>query len=478
MLIKLFFKVKFLSKFVLSEATKVIELIDKFPFLEEKLVELDPLLKRFRNPILRKTVGRRATLTDVADMINRDIKSVIMFFSNQIEQQTGTKIETKVGDARKSGWEDEHVRKREMLKALVLELHAGGDLPSLKARFKEIIGDIEATDIASMEQELINSGELTVDQITLLCDLHVGIFEDALNENQKPLTSPGHPVFTYMEENRVAKELIVEIRKQPKPELLEKLGQIEIHYTRLENQLFPMLEKKKFEGPSQVMWAKHDEIRKLLRQGVDVDVKNLTQQIEDMIFKEETILFPTSLELLTSLDWQNVRKGEEEIGFAFGVIPGNIWVPITPEIIHHRGQEPQVDETLSLQTGKLSLEQINLIMTNLPIEFSFINEKDEVAYYSDSKDRIFPRSPGVIGRKVQKCHPPKSLHKVNEIIEAFKANQKNMAEFWINMAGKFIHIRYFAIRDDSGRYRGTLEVTQDVTAVRSLEGERRLVSWN
>lgn len=460
----------------MSEATKIIELIDKFPFLEELLVELDPILKRFQNPIIRKTVGKKATLTDVANLINQDLKSVIDFFSSKIEQHIGDKVDVQIGSTGKSGFEDEHVRKKEMLKALVLELHAGGEKSALKARFKEILGDVEATDIASMEQELINSGELTVDQITLLCDLHVGIFEDSLEKNLRPEESPGHPIHTYMEENRAAEELIADIRENPTPELIQKLADIEIHYTRLENQLFPMLEKREFEGPSQVMWAKHDEVRQLIRQGSEVDAEEFATQVEDMIFKEETILFPTSLELLSIQDWQKVKNGEEEIGFAW-VSPGDEWKPVTPEVIHEVKEPPQLADILSMQTGKLTLEQINLIMTNLPIEISFINENDEVAYYSDTKERIFPRSPGVIGRKVQRCHPPKSLDKVMKIIEAFKTGQEDVAEFWINMNGKYIHIRYFAIRDNSGKYRGTLEVMQDVTSIRALEGERRLINW-
>ncbi len=465
-----------MSNYIISDATKIIELIDKFPFLEELLDELDPILKRFQNPILRKTVGRKATMTDVANLIHQDLKSVIDYFSSKIEEHTETKVDVQIGSTSTSGFEDEQVRKREMLKALVLELHAGGEKSALKARFKEILGDVEATDIASMEQELINSGELTVDQITLLCDLHVGIFEDTLEKKQTPQETPGHPIHTYMEENRAAEELIKSIRENPTPELVRKLADIEIHYTRLENQLFPILEKNLFEGPTQVMWAKHDEVRQLIRQGSEINTEEFATQVEDMIFKEETILFPTSLELLTIQDWQKVKNGEEEIGFAW-VTPGDEWKPVTPEVIHQVDKPKLLDNILDMQTGKLTLEQINLIMTNLPVEVSFINENDEVVYYSDTKERIFPRSPGIIGRKVQRCHPPKSLDKVMQIIEAFRNGQKDVAEFWINMGDKFVHIRYFAVRDNSGNYRGTLEVMQDVSSIRALEGERRLVNW-
>ena len=467
-----------MAEFTISETTKIIDVFNRFPFLEADLIELDSKFKRFKNPILRRTVGRKATLNDVSAIIGIDLNKLMDYILAKIEEksQTIVSFEEDIQEI-KSGWVDEKARKREMMKALVLELHEGqDDLSTLQERFREILGDVEATDIATMEQELINSGELTVDQITLLCDLHVGIFEESLREKLKPETKPGHPVHTYMAENAKAKEIIAELRRKPTPELIAELGKIEIHYTRLENQLFPMLEKKKFEGPSQVMWAKHDEVRALIRQRENVDVNELTSQVEDMIFKEESILFPTSMELLTSVDWQRVRNGEEEIGFAW-VTPGDEWKPLTPEDIHQVPSTLISDKILSLDTGKMPLELLNLILTHLPIEISFINEQDEVVYYSDTKERIFPRSPGVIGRKVQKCHPPKSVHLVNQIIDAFKAGTQDVAEFWITMAGKFLHIRYFAIRDTDNIYRGTLEVMQDVTKIRSLEGERRLVHW-
>jgi len=463
-------------KIVLSETTKINDIVKEYPFLKEVLTELDPKLKRLQNPILSKTVGRKATLTDVAQLINLDLNQVVEFLAEKIEKYSSTKVPIKISTQRMSGWKDKRSRKRELLKALVLELHDGGDLNTLKSRFEEIVGDVEATEIATMEQELIDSGELTVEQITLLCDLHVGIFEDALALNLLPVATPGHPIHTYTAENEYAKKIIAEIRQQPSKSLINKLSQIIVHYTRLENQLFPILEQKDFSGPSQVMWSKHDEVRDLLRRQEQVDAGEIAKQVEDMIFKEETILFPTSLELLTSSDWLAVKKGEEEIGFAW-ITPGDEWKPITPETIHTTDISEKKPDKLDLNTGKMSPSQIDLVLTHLPVEISFIDEKDEVAYYSGTKERIFPRSPGVIGRNVQKCHPPRSLDKVNQIMEAFKSGRKDQAEFWIEMEGKFLYIRYFAVRDDNGLYTGTLEVTQDVTTIRTLKGERRLLDW-
>ncbi|MHA2167641.1 MAG: DUF438 domain-containing protein, partial [Candidatus Hodarchaeales archaeon] len=200
---------------VLSETTKVNDILKEYPFLKEVLTELDPKLKRIQNPILSKTVARKATLTDVSQLINLDLNQVLQFFAKKIEETTSTIIPINIGEQESSGWKDEKSRKRELLKALVLELHDGGDKDTLKQRFEEIVGDIEATEIASMEQELIDSGELTVEQITLLCDLHVGIFEDSLALNVKPVATPGHPIHTYLAENEVAKEIIADIRKKP-----------------------------------------------------------------------------------------------------------------------------------------------------------------------------------------------------------------------------------------------------------------------
>ncbi len=123
----------------------------------------------------------------------------------------------------------------------------------------------------------------------------------------------------------------------------------------------------------------------------------------------------------------------------------------------------------------MTLAEINRVFGHLPIDVTFVDTEDAVRFFSQGKDRIFPRSPAIIGRKVQNCHPPASVHRVQQILDDFRAGLRDEAEFWIQMQGKFIHIRYFALRDEAGAYQGTLEVTQDVTHIRALEGERRLL---
>jgi hypothetical protein len=274
--------------------------------------------------------------------------------------------------------------------------------------------------------------------------------------------------------------------------LIERLSEIDIHYTRKENQLFPMLEAHHFSGPSQVMWSIHDDIRANLKQarqgiansdpqGTLTPLKEAIQAIRDMIYKEEHILFPASLDMLSEPEWIKVKEGEADIGFAW-VVPDTGWPEDIIEAPEELPPEPaevlaEVAGALGLDTGRMTLEQINLMLTHLPVDLTFVDENDRVAYYSEGPERIFPRSPAIIGREVRNCHPPKSVHLVNQILDAFKSGSRDTAEFWIELGGKFIYIRYFAVRDASGYYRGCLEVSQDLTKIRKLEGQQRLLDW-
>lgn len=184
------------------------------------------------------------------------------------------------------------------------------------------------------------------------------------------------------------------------------------------------------------------------------------------------ILFPMAIEIFSREDWQRVRQGEEAIGFA--------WIEPPPAMEMETGAtEPKVvpEGAFEMRTGLLDLTQINLMLTHLPVDISFVDEQDRVLYYSDCPERIFPRSPAVIGRAVQNCHPAESVEMVNRILDAFRNGEKRKAEFWINFGGRFILIQYFAVVDGDGRYRGCLEVSQDVTEIRGLEGEKRLLDW-
>jgi len=450
----------------INKKTKILPLIKQFPHVYNELLKLSPKIKRLKNPIVRRTIGKSATIKDVSKLIDVDLSKIL-----QVIEVSMGKTSEEIDELK--------TQRREQLKELVIDMHKGAELEGLKERFKEILVDVSSAEIGEMEQSLIDEGILKADQITELCDIHVELFKDMLDEKECPETVSGHPVHTYMEENKIAMDLIQKIRSaadENKLELLKELAKLELHYTRIENQLFPILENLDISGPPQVMWAVHDEIRAGFKEKKLENIEELIVKVDEMIYKEEHILFPMALEKFKESDWARVKRGEEEIGYVW-VRPGDKWKPITPGDVHAPEIKLEPSNLLDLDTGKLTLKQINLMLKHLPIDISFVDVNDEVKYYSATDERIFPRSPAVIGRKVQKCHPPKSMHIVEDIVAKFKSGEKSVAEFWIQLGEKFVNIRYFAVRDDQDKYIGTLEVSQDVSHIKTLEGERRLVQW-
>ncbi|HYE80835.1 MAG TPA: PAS domain-containing protein [Clostridia bacterium] len=273
---------------------------------------------------------------------------------------------------------------------------------------------------------------------------------------------------------------------------IRELMEFNQHYLKKENILFPYMEKKleRFDGLA-IMWALHDEARSILKktiEGLEADSyteAELNAQLGSLFFamhglvkKEELILFPAASEVIDENDWKEMQRQSLEYGFPF--------IKKTVQIAEEKNEAEKMNEfiadhkdgcMLTTETGDLSLEQILMIFNTMPVDMTFVDENDRVRFYTRPKDRIFPRSPAVIGRDVAKCHPPESVHKVHEIIEAFKAGRKDSAIFWINIKGKKILIQYFALRDPEGNYRGILEVSQDISEIAKLEGEKRLLHW-
>jgi len=470
----------------LSPKTKVNDLLSRYPFLKDFLIGLNPEFKMLDNPFMRKTVGRIASLGKVAMIGGMDVKKLIDDLGAEIGKKSGDTVTVSYGD----GGPDEQDAKIDTLKGIIRGLHEGKDAQSQKEKFHELIKDVAPWEIAQMEQRLIAEG-MPETEIKNLCEVHVSVFKEALEHKTVPGLPAGHPVHTFMLENRACEGILKEAeaisdyagQKDALLGVLDRLALIDTHYVRKENQLFPILETKGITGPSKVMWALHDDIRgfmKDVRKRVTdgnmekVAVEALSKMVGDMIYKEEHILFPMALETLSEEEWAKVAKGEEEVGYAW-IKPEAKWRPAAGSF----QQELLAEKvgSLNLDTGQLTADQVNLIMTHLPVDVSFVNENDEVAYYSAGPERIFPRSAGVIGRKVQNCHPPKSVDTVEKILSSFKAGTRDVAEFWIQMAGKVIHIRYFAVRDSGGGYRGCLEVSQDITHIQKLTGQKRLLDW-
>lgn len=479
----------------LTPKTKVADILDAYPFMPEFLVELSPKYKLLTNPVARKTVGAVATLAQAASIGGIGIDELLSKMADKIEAETGTAVSWSAGEAETERLEDPLAR-HEVLKEIIRDLHAGADMQSVKARFRDLIRDIDAAEISKLEQRLIEEG-MPAEEVKRLCDVHVQVFRESLEEKDVPAVAAGHPVHTYMLENRAAEKLMDRlealcdaigddpdreefiIHRGELEQLLASLLKIDLHYQRKEYQLFPLLEKHGVSGPSQVMWSLHDDIRGMLRNAggelrdgrprqLVAAVREIVRAIRDMIYKEERILFPASLETLSAEEWETAGRGEAEIGYAW----------IEPEVTAPReeaGARAMAGGAIGLDTGKMTAEQIDLLLKSLPIDISFVDENDEVAYYSAAAERIFPRSPGIIGRKVQNCHPPGSVQAVQRILDDFRAGKRDVAVFWIQMQGRFIHIRYFAMRAADGAYRGCVEVSQDVTEIRRIQGEKRLL---
>ena len=493
----------------IDSKTKLDDLLKTHPFLLEFLAAYSPKFAKLKNPVLRKTVGKLATLGQVAGLGDMPADTLLTAIAGEIARVTGEHVKSAAAatapTAGDTAFTDKAAR-LEVLKDIIRDLHDGADIDVLRKRFADLVKDLGPTEIPEMEQRLIEEG-MPESEVKRLCDVHVQVFKESLEGQPAPQSIPGHPLHTLMSENRALETILSGIENElaglsgapgadfPAAALerlkgeLDRLSEIEKHYVKKENQLFPLLEDHNVSGPSKVMWAIHDDVRAHLKEltgyvaaGRKAETlgmgRQLLTEIRDMIYKEEKILFPMTLETLTERDWARVKHGEEVVGYAW-VAPGEDWKPavaVAPEDLK-RSAYRRPDEPLTLDTGALTPDIVNLILKTLPLDISFVDANGEVRYFSDTAERLFSRSPAIIGRKVQNCHPPASVHVVETILKAFKAGTRNSAEFWITIRGKFLLIRYIAVRDKDGSYKGCLEVTQDVTEIRALQGQKRLLDW-
>ncbi len=394
-------------------------------------------------------------------------------------------------------------QKRKILKGLILKLHRGEDPERVKAELRQTLGQIPYDDVVRVEQELIAEG-LPQEEVVKLCDLHTAVLDGGIDQAGAKTAEPGHPVHTFKEENRALEREIAVLEKlyhagpeAPAQETyaallkgFNSLMDIDKHYKRKENLVFPYLEKHGITGPPAVMWAKHDETRKLLKkamQALETGMKNnseiawvvpelqaATQAVTDMIGKEENILLPMCMDALTEEEWHEIYRQSPEIGFClYG--PKEVWRAAVAATGGAEADAP--GGRIVLPTGSLSLKELVAVLDTVPLDITFVDADDTVRYFSEGPDRVFTRSKAIIGRKVQQCHPPASVSTVQKILDDFRAGKNSSASFWITHRERFISIEYFALRDENGAYLGTMEVSQDLTGKRKLEGEQRLLNY-
>ena len=378
-------------------------------------------------------------------------------------------------------------------------------LEEAREQMKTKVGKIRPYHLAFIEQNM-KSRE---DDECIRADMRKIIeLVEGFMDYSRPDVPEDHPLSHYYKENDEMRRLLLAVEdliqypmiKNQWLELYDQIRQYPIHYQRKQNQLYPLLEKKGFDRPTTTMWNFDDIIRDEIKESLRLLEANdeeafiaaqseLIANARDLMEKEETILYPTSYALISAEEFEDMKAGDQEIGFAFFTVE----TPSSPNTHHSAAKEGFAEDLqallskygysagpqqeLDVATGKLTLEQINLIYQHLPIDISFVDENELVKFYSDTDHRIFPRSKNVIGRQVSNCHPRKSVHIVEEIVAKFRSGEQDKAEFWINKPEVFLYIVYFAVRDKQGRFRGVLEMMQDCTHIRELTGSQTLLTW-
>jgi len=404
----------------------------------------------------------------------------------------------------------EHARRRkDLLKHMILQIHQGAAPDQVRTRIVRLMGQVPYSDVVEVEQELVNEGVPT-EEILRLCDLHGEALKGAIDLRSAPEAPPGHPAHTFAEENKAllwevdelsrlyaaadsapadadASEIVAAIRVG-----FNRLMDVEKHYRHKEFLLFPFLERHGITGPPKVMWGKHDEARGLLAGALDalaaagptsaaeargliqLALRPASEAVAEMVDKESHILLPMCLDTLDDSEWGEIAQQSLEYGFCL-YDPPDTWQPAGPAAPAAEGAA--AGGRVQLSSGSLAPDELAAILNTIPFDLTFVDKDDTVRYFTQGRERIFARSRAILGRKVQYCHPPSSVKIVEQILEDFRLKRHDRAAFWITMKGRFIHIEYFALRGQDGAYLGCLEVSQDLTDKRALEGEQRLLSY-
>jgi len=393
--------------------------------------------------------------------------------------------------------------RREQLKKLIKQLHDGASVDEVKEEFQKNFGEISTTEISQIEQELVKDG-LPIEEVQRLCDVHASVFDGSIEDihHTKDQTNiKGHPAYIFKKENEALEKVIAE-EIHPYANMLEegmnqtavlmlrigleRLSEVHVHFARKENVFFPLLEKYGITAPPKVMWGIDDEIRSELKEVLAIfsqdefdleetlnKAKAVVQKTKDMIFKENNILLPLMNDTFTIVEWYKIDKSQRENGLC--LIDDVAWVKNEEDF----EEEEQIQETLNgeipFDAGTLTNEEVNAILNTVPLDMTFVDKHDKVKYFTQGKERIFDRPHTILGRDVNMCHPPSSVHIVEKIVSDLRSGKKDNEDFWIRMGDMFVYIRYFAVRSKDGEFLGTLEVTQNIKPITELEGEKRLL---
>ncbi len=378
---------------------------------------------------------------------------------------------------------DNQSKRQQKLKELIQRLHRGEDRETVEEEFKKEFAYVTGAEIAEMEYNLVQEG-VSIEEIQSLCDVHASLFRGSLQQLHSDMLTV-NPLSEFEQDN-VQIEKWVQQAKDIKEEASfenlqtfvvdseEQFDFIVKHYAKKENILFPFLEKRGIETIPQVMWGVDNQIREAIRnvimaansetslEGLQKPFEEAVRMIDEMLTKENNILFPMLVEKLQQDEYKDIALSLEN--------GKNVkYQPKEPV-------EPSLNEKdIPMSLGRLNPSEINAIFNTIPVDMTFVDAEDKVKFVTQGTERIFDRPPSVINRPVHLCHPPQSVDVVMDIVNDLRSGKKDHEDFWIQFRERFVHIRYFAVRDPHGEYLGTLEVTQDITDIQRLIGEKRLV---
>jgi DUF438 domain-containing protein len=411
--------------------------------------------------------------------------------------------------------------KKEVIKAVLRELHSGVSLEVLKERFKEFLKDVSPMEIPLIEQELVREG-VPIQEIIKLCDLHVALFRDFLVSRELEDVPRGHPLNLLLMENEYLlkkaealniyalslsratsedekKALINNIR-----DLINDLRKIRVHYRKIQMLIFPYLEKRGISAVPRVLWAREDEIIVKLRGMVKLLESNdytqiakraseIANGISEIIFRENKILFPAVWVLLSEGEWAAISDEANKIGWLVNLdvkwtprekptMPYEVKGVVSGEVLEKLPQEMKImalaggikpDEyelirsgDLNLETGFINLDELKSLIKSLPLEVTFADVNDRVRFFSEGKfHKGFARSKTILGRRVEYCHPPRLEAFIKKVLNELKSGAKNYEVFWTKMGDRIIRVMVVALRNDEGKYLGALEIVEDLTEI-------------
>lgn len=387
----------------------------------------------------------------------------------------------------------ENLRK---FRCLAESLRDGQTPELLRTKFAPLVSNVRITDAAPVFLELVSEGHPR-ENVRLLIESYLDSPAAPIGSVLTLGVTLGHPVEMFQRENEALRSWIDRCRNAMRrvhdsPDAyrrveiaLNQLADVDSHYRRQEFLLFARLEHHEFVRPGRILWAAHDEIRQWLKYlGLqfasddfnadtlaaigDSVVEPLLDDLEWMIFLEESLLLLLVCDVLDTADWDVIWRHSPKIG----------WCLVEPHSKYPSGQVSEDDTrtvgdlNASLPTGTLSPELLVLLHHQLPIDLTFVDAEDRVQYFSEGTRPVFYRSEAILGREVRCCHPPRSVHYVDQILTDFKSGRETSAQFWKHLGDRFIHIRFVALRNETGDYLGTVEIAQDITHLQALEGQR------